>query len=1776
MICRITTLFLGSAVLLVLSVPVAAQTTIWSATLTSRQVFSGNNQPIGCHDGSSGIWKCDDSSTLTEDEFTDDDTDYHVIRIVDKANGSLEFKLDTPATTATQGLALVVDGVSYALKEASHINNSKTLWRWNNANLSWTNGGTVAVSLVAVNEAATGQPTISGAPQVGKTLTAATDDIKDANGVPSSASDFTYQWLRVDAFGNETAIGSNSSTYAVTAADVGHTIKVKVSFTDLRDNAEGPLTSDAYPPHRTVAAGPLGSCLADNDWCTTITVEDERRNGLKVGFEHDDFDNTFKVGSADNVWFNYGGETFRVFSMNYNTSVPEIFIAVTPRIPRGTMFKLGEHTFTADNVSHDGDTGEVWPFPPDLFWGDGQEIKGSLKLGNFPATGTVTISGTPTSGQTLTANVSNISDLDGLTSPVYTYQWVRVDGTTTDIPGATQTIYSPVADDVGKQLRFEVRFTDDLGNAETVTSRAYPQNGSIAQGINTAPVFPQGASTSRSLDETLADQTVQQETNIGSRVHAVDADNDAITYSLQGADADKFNINSINGQISTKVGERYDYEEQPRYSVTVQADDNQGGRDLIAVTINLDDRVEIPPQPDPPTVSATEGSSTSLDVSWTAPPSLGRPPITHYNLRYRKDSIQTWTNGPQSVTGTTVQITGLARNTLYRVQVQAVNHEGASLWSTSNSSSRSDSDSNSGLTSAPTVRFGASAYTAIEGLQDATVTVELNPADNQAVTIPLTVNNQDGASSSDYSGVPASVTFAAGETRKTFTITATDDSSDDEGESVLLGFGTLPVDIKKGSPSTAKVTLLEDAGISTWYVSFGKSSYTATEGGAGARVTIHLSSPWKPDLNEALTVPLYTPEPQGGATAADFSGVPESVTFQPGQTQASFTVRAINDSDDDDGESVLLQFDNGFPADLEVGRGSLTATVHLADNDGTHPLTVSFGAATYTAAEGGAGATVSVQLNRTPDEAVTIPLTITNNGASPSDYSGVPSTESVTFGIGDSEKTFTVTATDDNVDDDLESVTFGFGSLPAQVSAGSPSTATVNLTDNDGELEILEVYFDSSNSTIRELREGGSYWLGVRLDKAPDQAMTIPLVVEHTGGATADDYTGVPTSVTFEAGEQKSGVSIAGVDDAEKDHGEGFKVSFGTLPAGVKVATKRSVATFTIIDNDSWPSVTISDASGPEWPNPITYLKFVVELSEHAEYEVRVDYETRDGTAKAGQDYVATSGTLVFNEGDNEKIVWVEVIDDDHDEDTETMTVVLSNPVRAILADATGQGQIRNTDPLPRAFLARFGRSTAVEVIAQVEERIRSPRTPGMSARLAGRALRPGMERDVAMGLLNQLGNLARSNAPAAEGEDRMAGVAFQPTGRAGTTGDPDWSRVLRAGVGVGDLLTGSAFELNRQTNQGGVLSLWSRGARAQFAGREGRVSLNGRIATTMAGADYRQGRLAAGLSLAHSRGRGAYQGVDVGDLASSVTGLYPWVGYKATQRVTLWGVTGYGQGTLNLTPGAGAMLQSRLALALAAAGLRGQLAASVMGGFGLAVKADALWVDTGIEGVEGLAGRLATTTAAATRLRTALEASRGYAFGHGLALEPSLEVGLRQDGGDAETGVGVDLAGGLIVSDPSRGIKADLRVRTLLTHQTEGFGERGGSVQLSFDPTPQTPLGFVAQVAPSWGGRATSGVEALWGRETMAGLAARGPASGSRFDADFGYGLPVGSRLVGTPSLGIGTSERVRDYRLGYQLTLLQDAAARFELGVDATRREVLRQEEEDHCVLGRITTRW
>ena len=188
-----------------------------------------------------------------------------------------------------------------------------------------------------------------------------------------------------------------------------------------------------------------------------------------------------------------------------------------------------------------------------------------------------------------------------------------------------------------------------------------------------------------------------------------------------------------------------------------------------------------------------------------------------------------------------------------------------------------------------------------------------------------------------------------------------------------------------------------------------------------------------------------------------------------------------------------------------------------------------------------------------------------------------------------------------------------------------------------------------------------------------------------------------------------------------------------------------------------------------------------------------------------------------------------------------------------------------------------------------------------------------------------------------------LRAAASEPPGGNGAGGGPV-NGLLSTALG-GDPLIGSAFALNRETRDGGILSLWSRSAQSHFSGQEGTLSLGGDRRTTMFGAYYAKGPLVARLSLGHSHVLGEYASVSKVHVASAVTGLYPWLGYKATERITVWGVADYGAGGMLLTPDGGPGLEAGLPMAMAAGGRRGELLASGADGLALAFNTDALWV---------------------------------------------------------------------------------------------------------------------------------------------------------------------------------------------------------------------------------------
>ena len=120
-----------------------------------------------------------------------------------------------------------------------------------------------------------------------------------------------------------------------------------------------------------------------------------------------------------------------------------------------------------------------------------------------------------------------------------------------------------------------------------------------------------------------------------------------------------------------------------------------------------------------------------------------------------------------------------------------------------------DSDAENTVPAKVTVSFGLPDYTVAEG-ETATVSVFLNTDPKRSLSIPISTTNLGGASNADYTGVPSSLTFASGEIKKTFTFTAVDDTENDDGERVELGFEGLPTGVSPGNTPTATVSIADN------------------------------------------------------------------------------------------------------------------------------------------------------------------------------------------------------------------------------------------------------------------------------------------------------------------------------------------------------------------------------------------------------------------------------------------------------------------------------------------------------------------------------------------------------------------------------------------------------------------------------------------------------------------------------------------------------------------------------------------------------------------------------------------------------------------------------------------------------------------------------------------------------------------------------------------------------------------------------------------------------
>ena len=930
---------------------------------------------------------------------------------------------------------------------------------------------------------------------------------------------------------------------------------------------------------------------------------------------------------------------------------------------------------------------------------------------NTPATGAPTIAGTAQVGETLTASTAEIADADGLTGAAFAWQWLSNDAA---ITGATGASYTLADADVGRTIKVRVTFTDDAGHAETLISAA------------TAAV------ASRPLTASFV---------------GVPAEHDGRTaFSFELRFSENF-----PGRLSYKVFKDHALQVTNGRAVGVRrAAPGQNQRWTITVRpwSVADVTVTLPAAGDcaaPGSVCTEAGRKLANTVTAQV---LGPPLVSVADAEARE--------GTDEAAAFAVTLNRAASGT---VTVDYATADGTAV-------AGEDYTATSG-----TLTFAV-------GEREKTVAVRIldDEHDEGRKTFRLVLSNADGAHIADGE---AGIMGADGTQLEDFTDVPVRNDAPAAVEAVAVaseagadGAYTEGERIEAAVTFSAPVRVATDDGTPTLALivdgTIRRAAYVSGSGTASLVFAYPVSE--ADGALRAVRVAASGLKLNGGAIAGAADGTPALLAFGDAPGVTGVTIAAEEDAVWDAGDTVAVTLRFAEPVTvagapsvgLALGSGerrapylrgsgsdALVFGYTLAEGDGATGAvqvpgdSLDLGGGSIVSAGGGLAAELShdaaaLALAPPPVAARFVSATVPAHG------NGVVLTFSKNIASGGAHTAYAVTVggaargtrgsfwEDDTVGLVLsEPVRAGETVAVSYAKPGSVFVAA--LLDVDG-LAVASFGPEAVENTVPEVAPG----------PAPLTAAFVGVPAEHDGRTAfsfelrfSEDFPGrLSYKVLKDHALQVTNGRAIGVKRAAPHQNQRWTITVRpwsvedvtvTLPAAVDCAAAGSVCTEagrklanTVTARVLGPAlVSVADAEAREGVDQ--EVAFPVTLSRAASGTVTVDYASADGTAVAGEDYTATSGTLTFAVGEREKTVAVAVLDDDHDEGRETFTLVLSNANGAHIADGEAVGTILNADEMPKAWLARFGRTVAEQVLAGVEARLAAPRAAGGRARVAGR-----------------------------------------------------------------------------------------------------------------------------------------------------------------------------------------------------------------------------------------------------------------------------------------------------------------------------------------------------------------------------------------------------------------------------------------------------------------------
>ena len=1047
--------------------------------------------------------------------------------------------------------------------------------------------------------------------------------------------------------------------------------------------------------------------------------------------------------------------------------------------------------------------------------------------------------------------------------------------------------------------------------------------------------------------------------------------------------------------------------------------------------------------------------------------------------------------------------------------VNLSNPSGATIQDGTATGTINDDDDDDGGGNTPTLSIADAA--ASEG-DPVVFTVTLTGARTGSVTVSYATVGGTAQQGSDYTHTSRSLTFAANESSKTISVPTVEDDIQEQTE-------TFTVNLSNPSGAT-----IQD----------GTATGTITDdddGGGGDTPTLSIADAQASEGDPVVFTVTLTGTRTGSVTVdyattagtasqgSDYTHTSESLTFATNESSKTISVPTVEDDIQEQTESFTVNLSN--PSGATIQDGTATGTI-TDDDDGGGGDTPTLSIADAQASEGDP-VVFTVTLTGTRTGSVTVDYATTAGTASQgSDYTHT--SESLTFATNESSKTISVPTVEDTTEEQTETFTVTL-SNPSGASI-QDGTATGTITDDDGGGDTPTLSIANAAAS-----EGDPVVFTVTLTGTRTGSVTVDYATTAGTARQGSDYAAASGTLQFAPGEASKTIPVPTVEDTVEEQTETFTVTLSN-PGGATI--QDGTATGTITDDEPvtpLPTVTITDTEVKEGD----MAEFLVTLRPASDRTATVSFRTVDGTAAAGFDYTSTMGTLRYEPGETSATIAVSTLTDEIADGAERFTLELSDPVGATVADGIGVGTITDDHTarigtVNRTILPEVGRALAFNAVTCRFDR-------PLSQPIAGNGRR------------RSAGHLSLSRALIADRRTSPASPWTSPAGQGMSPADP-WTSPAGRALTLEQALGDSSFLMPSTTEQGGMGRYTAWGCadyRHLGSSGNGPLSWNGVAFSAQIGADIQLGsNTLAGVSVSRSRSSFDYfGGGGDGDRGGAnqlrLTGVNPYVAWSVTPDLDVWGTIGHAWGDLRVDDNLGAgSLRSAATLNSGTVGINGRLLAR--GGTMLRLRGEGGLAHLGVAGDGGTLGAVGLDM---RRVRLSTEASYEHLFSFGSTLTPWGELGLRHDGGDGESGAGLEVRAGLRYRHLPQGLTIEGYGRRLVVHEG-AVRESGFGAVLRVDPG-ESGLGPSMSVTPAWGATA-SGVNQLWERGASGFSMLDAP--GTRMNAHFAYGLPAlnGGGLLTPFGALILAGEQERGYGLG--ATLAVGRSATFSLEAARRRR--------------------